>query len=129
MTMPSTAPSESLSRAWHQEPMLWLVIGIPALTFLAALSTAYIAYQGSDPVVGQQRRSDDVTIHHDPARDVAAARWGVSASASLNQQQLTVHLNAGGAPAPTSLVAIISSTERAQADQLITLSRIGPNTF
>jgi hypothetical protein len=36
---------------WWREPMLWLVLGGPALVVVASLVTAVIAWRGADPVV------------------------------------------------------------------------------
>ncbi len=40
-----------LWRPWWREPMLWLVLGGPALVVVASLVTAVIAWRGADPVV------------------------------------------------------------------------------
>ena len=42
---------------WWREPMLWLVVGGPALVVVASLATAVIAWRGADPVV-----SDPVAV-------------------------------------------------------------------
>ena len=38
-------------RPWYREPMMWLVLGGPALVVVASLSTYAIAVRGSDPVI------------------------------------------------------------------------------
>jgi hypothetical protein len=42
---------------WWREPMVWLVVGGPAVVVVAAISTAVIAWRGADPVV-----SDPVVV-------------------------------------------------------------------
>ena len=42
---------------WWREPMVWLVVGGPAVVVVAAISTAVIAWRGADPVV-----SDPVAV-------------------------------------------------------------------
>ncbi len=39
------------ARPWWREPMLWLVIGGPATVVVAALATAFIAWQGADRLI------------------------------------------------------------------------------
>jgi len=41
----------SSERPWWREPMVWLVIGGPAMVVLAAIATGIIAWQGADPLV------------------------------------------------------------------------------
>ncbi len=36
---------------WYRYPMVWLVIGGPAIVVVAGIVTAVIAYRGADPVV------------------------------------------------------------------------------
>jgi hypothetical protein len=42
---------------WWREPMLWLVVGGPAVVVVAAITTGVIAWRGADPVV-----SDPVAV-------------------------------------------------------------------
>lgn len=41
-------PPVPACRPWWREPMLWLVLGGPAVVVVAALATAAIAWQGAD---------------------------------------------------------------------------------
>jgi hypothetical protein len=36
---------------WWRQPMMWLVVGGPALVVVAAIVTAVIAVRGADPVL------------------------------------------------------------------------------
>lgn len=36
---------------WWRQPMVWLVIGGPAVVVVAAIATAVIAIRGADPVM------------------------------------------------------------------------------
>ena len=38
-------------RPWWREPMVWLVIGGPAVVVVAGITTAVIAIRGADPVL------------------------------------------------------------------------------
>jgi hypothetical protein len=42
---------QSAARAWWREPMMWLVLGGPAVVVVAALVTAGIAMHRPDPVI------------------------------------------------------------------------------
>jgi len=38
-------------RPWWREPMVWLVIGGPAIVVVAAIGTGIVAWRGADPLV------------------------------------------------------------------------------
>ncbi len=38
-------------RPWWREPMMWLVIGGPAIVVVAAIGTGIVAWRGADRVV------------------------------------------------------------------------------
>lgn len=51
MQMKAQTPAQSDKRPWWREPMVWLVIGGPAVVVVAGISTAVIAIRGADPVL------------------------------------------------------------------------------
>lgn len=53
-----------LPEPWWREPMVWLVIGGPAIVVVAALTTAVVAWRGADPVVSE---AAEPTAHVDPS--------------------------------------------------------------
>jgi uncharacterized protein len=66
-----TSPDRS-ERPWWREPMVWLVIGGPAVVVVAAVITAVIAIRGADEVLPHE----DTTFAEKPAlqgRNQAAA--------------------------------------------------------
>jgi hypothetical protein len=38
-------------RPWWREPVMWLVVGGPAVVVVAAVATAVIAMHGADPLI------------------------------------------------------------------------------
>jgi uncharacterized protein len=44
-------PEADAGTPWYRYPMVWLVIGGPAVVVVAGIVTAVIAYRGADPVV------------------------------------------------------------------------------
>lgn len=38
---------------WYQEPLMWLVVAIPALTVVAGFTTLWLATAYPDPVVAE----------------------------------------------------------------------------
>jgi hypothetical protein len=119
----------SASRPWFREPIMWLVVGIPALTVVAGLSTVIIAHRHSDTPVSDEFRKEGLAIQHDPTRDLAAARVGAHARVAVNSTGLTVHLELGAAEQPHALVVLLSHATRAELDRLVALSRTGDGEY
>lgn len=116
----AAAPSP-LARPWYREPMLWLVMTIPAVTVVGGLATVVLAHRHSDDVVADEYRKEGLAVNRDPARDRAAAELGVSASVSLRGELLSVHLERGRAGDPGQLVVVLSHATRAEHDRLVPL--------
>lgn len=110
-------------RRWHQEPLVWLVISIPALTVVAGLTTVVVANRSADTVVIDDFRKEGLAIHQDPRRDEAAQRLGVAADVTAGDGSLHVVLAPGRAAAPERLVVLLSHATRAEHDRMITLER------
>lgn len=71
-------------RPARREPMLWLVVGLPALVVIASLVTVWISARGgaNDPVADDVRRTAQIQTT-ELAPDEAAARLGLTAVLSL----------------------------------------------
>ena len=52
MNTPKTPPQrEPDSGPWWRHPLMWMVIGVPAVVVVAGIVTAWIALHDADPVV------------------------------------------------------------------------------
>lgn len=55
MAASASRPQEtSPAQAWWRYPIVWLVIGGPAIVVVAAIGTAFIAIKGADEVIVTQ---------------------------------------------------------------------------
>ena len=62
-------------RRWWREPMLWLVIGLPATAVVASVSIAVVAVHGADPVLQRQAEPQQrVPTQHDADTPALQAR-------------------------------------------------------
>lgn len=58
MKTPTAAPTTATAAAaanaapWWRFPIVWLVLGGPAVVIVAGVVTAFVAVRGADPVVG-----------------------------------------------------------------------------
>lgn len=116
-------------RPWYREPMVWLVIAIPALTVVGGLTTVVIAHRRSDAIVADEYRKEGLAINRDPTRDRAARRLGVSATVALEAGTLRVRLEPGMAPPPSQLVVLLSHATRAEQDRLVTLKAAADGAY
>jgi hypothetical protein len=64
--MKSVVPAVNAPRPWWREPMMWIVLGGPAVVVVAAIATGVIAWQGADTVV-----LDPVPVAANPALEPA----------------------------------------------------------
>ena len=118
----ATAAGSGHARPWYREPMVWLVIAIPALTVVGGLTTVVIAHLRSDTLVADEYRKEGLAINRDPTRDLAARRLGVGAELALEGGTLTVRLAPGRAQPPGQLVVLFSHATNAEQDRLLTLT-------
>ncbi len=113
-------------RPWYREPLMWLVVGVPALTVVAGIVTLVLATTGGDVVVRDDLRREGLAIYADPARDAAAAAAGARASlsfdASAGQLRATVSLERS--ELPDRLLVVLSHEARAELDRMVSLRRV-----
>jgi hypothetical protein len=116
-------------RPWYREPMVWLVIALPALAVVGAVVSVVTAFVTRDAVVADEYRKEGLAINRDPTRDLAARRLGVSVALAVDAGTLTVRLAPGSAPPPAQLVVIFSHATRAEQDRLVTLKAIADGVY
>ncbi|GAA4354597.1 hypothetical protein GCM10023165_45950 [Variovorax defluvii] len=51
--MNELAPPPAAADPWWRHPMLWMVLGLPAIVVVASFVTLYLALRTPDPVVPQ----------------------------------------------------------------------------
>ena len=123
------AADGGIRRPWHREPLVWLVIAIPALTVVAGLTTVFTAFRKADVEVSDDVRREGLAIHQDPTRDNAASALGVTAKFTLAGGHLHVELAPGRAPSPSTLLVVLSHATRAEYDQLVPLTAAADGSF
>ena len=129
MTDPIQAAEGGARRPWQREPLVWLVIAIPALTVVAGLTTVVTAFRKADVEVSDDVRREGLAIHQDPTRDNAASALGVSAKLTLAEGHLHVLLAPGKAAPPSTLLVVLSHATRAEYDQLVPLTAGADGSF
>jgi len=122
MSLPTTLKP---APAWH-EPLVWLVFGIPALTVVAGLITAWIAVQRADSNVAEDYYKRGLAINRSLDREARAQVLGLLAEISLQaDRSLTVRLSGKVLP-PESINLSMTHPVHAEQDRRIVLER-GPD--
>ena len=129
MTEKIYAAEGDARRPWQREPLVWLVIAIPALTVVAGLTTVVTAFRKADVEVSDDVRREGLAIHQDPTRDDAASALGVSAKFTLAGGHLHLELARGKAPPSSTLLVVLSHSTRAEYDQLLPLTAGADGAF
>ena len=114
---------------WYHHGIMWLVLGIPAVTVPAGLATVAIALRTADTVVADDVRMDGLAINQQPQRDAAARQLGISAALTAADGRLTVRLLTPASARPRSLVLLLSHGARASEDRMLTLEQSGPALY
>lgn len=75
--------SSTGSNVWYRNPLVWMLIALPAWSVVAGISTVVLAFQVFDGVVVDDYYARGKAINVTIERDVAALRRGLTAVASL----------------------------------------------
>lgn len=119
MSDPAGKPAR---QSWHSVPLMWFVVGLPAVVVIAAFVTLAIAVKSSDDVVRDDFRKEGLAIYADPARDAAAAGIGAAAVLTVHPTgELRATLSLAHGQPPRSLVVVLSHATRAEYDRMLTL--------
>lgn len=114
--------------AWHREPMMWLVIGIPVASILAGIAMIAIASRASvDHVAEPFRRTGQVQTV-ELTRDHRARELGVAATLAFAPDGRRVVVELERAEAAVLELQLVHPIERRQ-DRQLRLVAVAPNRF
>jgi len=111
---------------------VWLVITLPLLAVIGAVTSAVLAARGADPEVADALGQPGPAIHRDLTGDQLAARGGVEIQLRSADGTLEAWLSrpaAGGAAMPASLVAVFSHATRVGLDQRVNLETTATGSY
>jgi hypothetical protein len=122
MTDQKRAPPQRPAR---REPMLWLVVGLPALVVAASLLTVWISARSgaNDAVADDVRRTAQIQTT-ELAPDEAAAKLGLSAVLSVQDSTVVVVPVTGSFPQQGPLSLRFAHPVEAERDILLRLQPI-----
>ena len=120
--------AEGTSVPWHRQPLVWLVIAIPASAVLMGVVLIVVSIRSFDGVVEDDYYRRGLEINRDLARDRLASRRGLRAELSFDWEQGVVEaalLQQAGTPdaLPDRLRLSLVHPTRAGRDRTMSLER------
>lgn len=115
------------TRPWYSNPMVWMVIALPATAVVASLITVYIAVANQDSLVVDDYYKEGQAINQELDRDRKASELGLSAFVDVNAESGEVLVGMASDKnfnaSPDITFKLIHRT-LAGADQTTTLSQV-----
>ena len=108
-----------MSRPWHREPWVWLIIAGPAAVLVAGAATIWIAVASADGLVAEDYYKQGLAINKVLAREDAARQLGISATVRLGDGKISVALKNAK---PEALFAHLAHATRAGHDMRVRLA-------
>ena len=117
--------TETLKKPWYQQPLVWMLIGIPLSAVVMGIATIYLAIVSNDGLVVDDYYQKGKEINLDLARDTAASQYQLNGILDIDSQNQTLRfsLNKGNLPSlPTELRAGLYHATRQGFDKNLVLS-------
>jgi hypothetical protein len=116
--MESAAPTDN---TWHQQPWIWFVIGLLAVTMMASFAMLFIAMKNAPELVVENYSNIEEYTEQTRARDKRAAELELAATVYIDGNQLAINLQAAESmPWPDSIVVrTVNSTLAALDSQAV----------
>jgi hypothetical protein len=119
----SSPPIDSVRPAWR-EPLVWMVVGIPAATIVAGLFTWWIAAQRADSNVAEDWYKRGLAINRSIERESKAQALGLRADLTMPaEHDLRLTLTGPASALPPTVTVTLTHPVRAEQDRKLTLDR------
>ncbi len=122
-----TNPNQVENQPWYRNPMVWMVIALPATAVVAGLLTVYIAVANQDSLVVDDYYKEGQAINQELSRDRKSTELGLSALVDVNAETGEVLVSMSSAKSyeltPEITFKLIHRT-LSGADQTTTLNRL-----
>jgi uncharacterized protein len=79
-------PNQQDHQPWYRNPMVWMVIALPATAVVAGLFTVYIAVSNQDSLVVDDYYKEGQAINQELSRDRKSAELGLAALVDVNAE-------------------------------------------
>lgn len=89
--MESTAPTDN---TWYQQPWIWFVIGLLAVTMLASFAMLFIAMNNAPDLVVENYSNIEEFTEQTRAQDKRASELKLAATIYIDGEQLAINMSA-----------------------------------
>jgi hypothetical protein len=115
----------TIERAWHRQPMVWMIIAIPASSVVMGIVMLWLAIASYDGLVVDDYYKRGLEINRVLDRDRAAQQAGLSAQLDLGggDARLTLAAQDPGFRMPAAVSVELSYATRAGRDQRVEFAR------
>jgi hypothetical protein len=110
----------TVQRAWYQEPMVWMIIAIPATSVVVGITMLTISVKHYDGLVTDDYYKEGLGINESIQRGQKAKELGIEASIDFNQSGNLVSLSIQGGSSfslPRELTLHLRHSTRSGYDQ------------
>lgn len=126
-----TPKAPRIAARWHQEPIAWLVFGLPAVVVVASFITLGIAMEGSDTLVVDDYYKQGLEINKVLVREERAQAAGLAFTPELNADgALTLRFNANASFIfPDKIDLKLNHATRDDVDRTLPMSHAGNGIY
>lgn len=113
-------------RLWYQEPMVWMVIGIPLASVIMGVIMITLAFHDRDGLVVDDYYKEGLEINRTLERDARARELGLTADVRFETAGNRVSLSLSGGPsfrAPAEIRLAFYHATREDEDRVLSLRR------
>jgi len=114
---------------WWQEPMVWLVAGLPAVAVIASFTTFFIAAKDPDPLVNAGYHKEGMAPIKDTAKEAFAVANSITGQLVLTNTEAQIVLSGRLPSMPVSLELLLLHPSHADQDVSIQLHSRGQGVY
>ena len=117
-------------RPWYKEPLVWLVISLPASAIVAGIYTLFLAIVSYDGLVVDDYYKQGLAINKRLEKDNKASLYGLAAQINTNDKVIELELSANeDFIYPHLLTVTLSHATKQGYDQTLLLKQTTPTVY
>ena len=127
-----TGTGRNRDRKWYREPMVWLVVSIPASAVIMGVVILSLSISSYDGLVADDYYERGLQINRSLERDDRAAHFSLTGEVVLNPDQGTVGVTLQGNPLfryPEAVNLRLFHATRSGLDRQFVVSRVGAQRY
>lgn len=114
---------------WWQEPMVWLVAGLPAAAVIASFTTLYIAVNDPNPMVNAGYQKEGMAPIKDTSKEAFAVANSITGQLVISNTEAQIVLSGRLPSVPASLELLLLHPSHDDQDMRIQLHNRGQGVY